>query len=166
MYKSSGDLTLAEEVTNDAMLRVWQHRRRLNPLGSPLPYSMQIAHNLAIDGMRPKKYQASRRNLSLGIEDGEGDVEDLDSATTPEKAVIFNEVHQSLRSALASLPQHQQRAVIMAYLQGFSYSQVAKELGLPLGTVKSRIRNGLSKLRGILENEGVVATDLSPRPWS
>lgn len=135
------DHAMSEEVTQEVYLDVWRTSSRFDPSkGSALSWLMTIAHRTAVDKVRSS--EASRRR------------DDAHAAAT--QPVEFDETaetaHSSLeaqrvRKALDTLTEAQRSAVELAYLGGYTHTEVAALLDLPLGTAKTRIRDGLIRLR-------------------
>ena len=142
----------AEDATQDIFLNIWTKSASYKPeRGAPRSWLMSVAHNKIIDIIR-----SQRRHQNLG---DQGDYETLDllpsrSRPTDEEAELNIERERIVR-ALDGLPEGQRSALVLAYFEGYSQSEIAAKLGLPLGTVKTRMRLGMQKLR--LELEADVA---------
>lgn len=138
----------AEEVTLDVYLHVWQNAGTYAAArGSVGAWLHTLARSRAIDRLRARARQAARHaplDLVAGLED---------PALGPEAEVVAKDSAGRLRHALRELPAAQRRAIAAAYFGGLSYSEVALALGEPEGTVKTRIRTGLSALRASLAGE-------------
>lgn len=135
------DPELASDVAQEVFVELWQHAARYDRTrGSALPWIATIAHRRAVD--RVRSANASRnRDLREGIRDyqeSHDDVEDL--------AIVHADA-QRARQALETLPDAQRQAISLAYYEGLTQHEVAERLGVPLGTVKTRIRDGLKRLR-------------------
>lgn len=138
------DPAQAEEVAQEAFLEIWRTSARFDPArGSAMSWMMTIAHRKAVDRVRSAE-AASRRDQTY-------------DATTQERAydITAEEVERSLegqrvRNALESLTETQRGAVQLAYFGGYTHNEVAALLGIPLGTAKTRIRDGLIRLRDTL----------------
>lgn len=138
------DPSRAEEVTQEVFTEVWRQATRFDPArGSVRTWVLTIAHRRAVDAVRSS--QASR-----GREEQVARREPLEVAG-PEEAVVTAAEHEDVRRCLDSLTPLQSQAVRLAYYQGFTYPQVAEMLGRPLPTVKTRMRDGLIRLRDCLE---------------
>ncbi len=141
-----GDQARAEEVTQEVFLRLWEKWDRFDaPTGTLRSFLLAITHGRALDlvradGARFRREEREARQPLTPVPDVQGEVEARSVATT-------------LRRALADLPESERRAVELAYFGGHSYRTVARMLGEPEGTVKSRIRTGLARLRGALTEE-------------
>jgi RNA polymerase sigma-70 factor (ECF subfamily) len=139
----------AEEVVLEVFASAWN---RAGTLGdeheSLLPWLLRIARNRAIDRLRRRR----RWRLKLARADAYGEL-----TPTQVRPVEVDEagrpgwhVHQSVHAALAALPDEQREVVQLAYFRGLTHSEVARELGIPLGTVKTRLRLAFAKLRASL----------------
>lgn len=139
------DRAQSEEVTQDAFLEIWEGAGRFDPTkGKALSWMMMIAHRRAIDRVRSS--QASRtRDLAVGVRDFETSRDDV--AQTVETRVEMDRVTR----ALTTLSTLHQQVITLAYTHGFTQSEIAASLAIPLGTVKSRMRDGLTRLRRELE---------------
>ncbi len=133
----------AEDLTQEIFLALWRNVN-YNPEHF-IRYLVTMTRTRAID-----KIRARGRNLKLLIrscqtEQQETSVNPLDTASLTERS-------QYVRSALAELPKEQRQVIEMAYDEGLSQSEITQQLNIPLGTVKSRTRQGLQKLKQILHN--------------
>jgi RNA polymerase sigma-70 factor (ECF subfamily) len=152
-YRVVRDSAIAEDVTQEVFLKLWRQPESYNPergaLGSWL---LSVAHNRAIDVLRRRKV---REEFPLPDERETGEMV-ADGAIDPSEAAGLKEAADAVRRALAKIPANQREAIEMAFFQGKTHAEISAELGEPLGTAKTRIRLGMRKLRGILEEEGVV----------
>lgn len=139
---------LAEEVTQEVFLRLWNRPEAFDPdRGSLRSFLLAQTHGRAVDMLRSESSRRRReeRDTRMAAEAGydlEYEVEDL-------------VVGEQVRAALGALSDHERSAIELAYFGGHSYREVADILGQPEGTVKSRIRSGLQRLRGELQAVGV-----------
>ena len=135
------DHAMSEEVTQEVYLDVWRQSARFDASrGSALSWLMTIAHRTAVDRVRSS--EASRRRDDAHAAASH----DVDFDATAEAAQATLEA-QRVRRALATLTEAQRSAVELAYLGGYTHTEVARLLDLPLGTAKTRIRDGLIRLR-------------------
>lgn len=140
---------LAGEVTQEVYLEIWQQCARYSrDKGSVLAWMTTIAHRRAVDRVRAERSRMERDHRHAA------------SSASPDFDTVWEGVGRNLdadrvRRALDSLTRIQREALSLAYFGGYTQSQVAQLLGLPLGTVKTRIRDGLIGLRDTL---GVVGT--------
>ncbi|MCB0970584.1 MAG: sigma-70 family RNA polymerase sigma factor [Acidimicrobiales bacterium] len=145
---------LAEEVVQEVFLRLWNDPDRFDPgRGSLRSYLLAQCHGRAVDLLRSEVARRRREEKDLrrtaeGGYDLEREVWDLTLA-------------DHVREALADLPEGEREALRLAYLGGHTYREVAELLGEPEGTVKSRIRSGLKRLRVSFAAAGVTMGDLS-----
>ena len=159
----TGDDTLAEDVVQDAFLGAWRSADRyVAGRGSVKTWLLAIVHHRAIDVVR------RRRPVSELPEEQEG-------ARTPEKLIVpdlWGEVAgrldaEAVRAALATLPALQRQAVELAYFGGLSQTEIAERTGVPLGTVKGRVRLALIALRrelGLAVSPAIEAADTREGP--
>lgn len=141
------DHAQSEEVTQEVFLEIWQSARRFDPnKGGATAWVMTMAHRRAIDRIRSA--QASRnRDTRIGIRDYDSAYDDV--ADTVEVRVE----HERVEAAMGALSDVQRQAVCLAYYGGFSHSEIAEKVEVPIGTVKTRLRDGMIRLRDEL---GVV----------
>ncbi len=139
------DSTMAEEVTMDVYMQVWKQAGRFDQgRGNPMVWLTVLARSRAIDRLRVgKKDRESRQPL-------EDISNEQDDAHDPEQRSVCAEQGQIVREALISLPSEQRVIIELAYFEGLSQSEIAAHIGEPLGTVKTRVRLGMVKLRNLL----------------
>ena len=139
------DRSSAEEVLLDVYTQVWRQASSFDATrGSPLAWLMTIARSRAIDRLRSGKTEQSAR------EPLETAGELTSTAADPEQTSVISERQKIVRSALDSLSSEQREVIELAYYSGLSHSEIALKLGQPLGTVKTRTRLGMMKLRDLL----------------
>jgi RNA polymerase sigma-70 factor (ECF subfamily) len=137
-----GDIAAAEDVTQEVFVKVWRRADRFDPeRGRAASWILHIAYTTAVDVARQRGRAAPGRFEEIGAE--EADLAAADPAENAEVAVMGTQVRQ----ALMRLPAEQRQALEMAYFGALSHSEIARSLGVPLGTVKGRIRLGLEALR-------------------
>ncbi|GHG59467.1 RNA polymerase sigma factor SigK [Sinomonas cellulolyticus] len=138
------DPAQSEEVTQEVFLEVWQQARRFDAdRGRVRAWITVMAHRRAVDRVRAAQ-AATDRDLRQGIRDYRESYDDVEH--TVEVALESERVNM----ALESLTDVQRQAIRLAYYGGYTYGEVAETLGLPLGTVKTRIRDGMIRLRDVL----------------
>jgi len=138
------DPAQSEEVTQDVFLEIWRHSARFDPTkGSALSWMLTIAHRKSVDRVRSAE-AACERDESYGAAN-----QDIGHDSTAE-AVVERLDAQRVHRALATLTDTQRGALELAYLSGYTHTEVAAILDLPLGTAKTRIRDGLIRLRDTL----------------
>lgn len=134
---------LAEEVAQEIYVEAWQRCTGYTPdRGSGLAWLLTITHRRAVDRVRSVQ-AATARDAAYGLQ------QDADPPDPADQAVASVEAGR-VRQALGGLSELQRRAVELAFLDGLTHAEVADELRVPLGTVKSRIRDGLTRLRSAL----------------
>jgi len=138
----------AEEVVLDALRIGWDKVGTLPPDEDQrlLPWLFRIARNRAIDRLRARRRHRAKVERIETIDTDR----DTDPVEPDESAWPGWRVHRSVHQALAALPEDQRLAVQLAYFQGLTQSEIAERLGIPLGTVKTRLRLAFDKLRGAL----------------
>jgi RNA polymerase sigma-70 factor, ECF subfamily len=133
----------AEDVLQEVFLQVWRQAADFDEKrGKPFTWLVTLARSRGIDRLR--NLAARERVAQAGTRDALELVSDAASDT------FRSEQRGLLNSALAQLPEEQKRTLILAYFEGLTQSEIAAKLGAPLGTVKTRMRAGLSKLRELL----------------
>jgi RNA polymerase sigma-70 factor (ECF subfamily) len=138
------DRAQSEEVTQEVMVEVWRHAGRFDEnRGSVMSWILTMTHRRAVDRVRAEQ-SATNRRQRLGGRDIMPAFDEVSEAVTARLEV------EAVRSCLSSLTELQRQAVELAYYQGYSYREVAELLEVPLGTVKTRMRDGLIRLRDCL----------------
>jgi RNA polymerase sigma-70 factor (ECF subfamily) len=145
----SGDQGSAEEVTQDVFLRVWNNAKAYRSEQAKVStWLTSIARNRAIDELR--KTDVRPEGHSIGWEHLDLESANIDERRETEEFAESRIKSRKLRRAITSLPDEQKEALAWAYFYGYSQSQIAQELDQPLGTVKTRLRLAMMKLREIL----------------
>jgi RNA polymerase sigma-70 factor, ECF subfamily len=150
-YRMCGRRMSAEDVVQEAFLSLWRsgaHYDRTR--GSVRSWVLSVVHNRAVDAFRRGAAKESRDVHDDGI------AERMIARDRADTDVAIREDAREVRGALGGLPPDQRKVIELAYFGGFTHSQIAEMLELPTGTVKGRMRLGLSKLRMVLGNPGEV----------
>ena len=144
-YRMVGNRTIAEDITQEAFLSMWRSRVRYErERGSVRAWVLGIVHHRTIDALRRNLVHDRRRASAEGLEERQEAPERTDvEAARREEAL-------AVRRALEGLPDGQGQVIELAYFGGFTHTQIAEMLGMPIGTVKGRMRLGLEKLRHTL----------------
>jgi RNA polymerase sigma-70 factor (ECF subfamily) len=140
----TGDRQTAEEVVQDVFQNVWQAAGSFQSgIGQFSSWLFGITRHRAIDATRSKRERARSREQNL---------DDLPRAsdTDIERTVDQSLLHDAVRKALEELPNNQRQALELAYYGEFTRAEIAEKLGEPIGTIKTRLRLGLTKLRDLL----------------
>jgi len=141
-----GDPELAREVMQDTFLRAWDGRETYDPGRGRVPWwLMGIARNRAIDLLRSRPHQARLREQEQTRPDAHR------VATVDPGAADALALRRAVTQALAGLSDSQREAVELAYYRGLTQAEIARHLGQPLGTIKSRTRDAIERLRTLLE---------------
>src|SRR5947209_17717806 len=144
-----GDPASAQDVAQEAFARAWRHAEGFDARrGSVLGWLLGITRNLAIDALRLHRPSPT---------DPDGIVAMLGAGSQrgPAELAVQAEEQRGLVTALARVPGGQRRAVVLSVFGGRTAQEVATAEGIPLGTAKTRIRDGLIKLRGLLAEEAI-----------
>lgn len=145
------DRAEAEEILQEAFVRVWTRAGTYDvQMGGPLPWIVRVARNCAIDRLRARRVRAA---VGAPASDG-AEAEALPAADiqTPEATVLEAERRRTVSDALTGLPADQRRLIEAAFFEGYTHRELAQRFGLPLGTVKTRIRAGMIAMRKRLEH--------------
>jgi RNA polymerase sigma-70 factor, ECF subfamily len=135
------DSAQSEEVTQEIFLEVWQNAKRYDPAkGSATTWILTMSHRRAVDRIRSS--QSTRdRDTKIGLRDMETEYDSVS------ESVEIRVEHERVGQALLRLTELQRQAVTLAYYGGYSHSEVAEMLKVPIGTVKTRLRDGMIRLR-------------------
>jgi RNA polymerase sigma-70 factor (ECF subfamily) len=144
MMRKGADAGTAEDLAQETLITVWRKAALYaGEKGSMTTWVFAIARNLRIDRLRR---EVPWQELP------EGRITEASADPLPDEAVAEKERQQRVQAALAELPPDQREVVSLAYLEGLSHSEIAERLGVPLGTVKSRMRIAYQKIRQALES--------------
>ena len=145
------DKEMAEEVLQEVFLRLWNHPDRFDPeRGSLRSFLLAQIHGRAVDMIRSETSRRRREERDA-----------RQTATDPvdiEREVVVHAVADQVKEVVAGLPVDERKAIELAYFGGHTYRQVAVMLDAPEGTVKSRIRSGLQRMKKTMEAAGMNAT--------
>jgi RNA polymerase sigma-70 factor, ECF subfamily len=151
-YRMTGTRATAEDVVQEALVSLWRSNARYDRArGSVRTWILGIVHNRAIDALRRNAVHDKRRASDEGIE------ERFEASERTDVEVARREEADEIRTALRELPPEQGRVIELAYYGGFTHVEIAEMIDEPLGTVKGRMRLGLTKMRGSLSDEGLGA---------
>jgi RNA polymerase sigma-70 factor (ECF subfamily) len=146
-----GDRSSAEEITLDVFTRIWEKAETYRPEQAQVStWLSSITRYRSIDvlrrrGARPEQHSIGWADVAPGS---------LPHMDGPEEATELALQQQRVRSAVAKLPPEQQQALALAYFRGYTQREIAQALDQPLGTIKTRIRLAMHKLRDMLAEEG------------
>jgi RNA polymerase sigma-70 factor (ECF subfamily) len=145
-YRIVGERGAAEDVTQEAFISIWRSGARYDAArGSVRTWMLGVVRNRAIDFLRSKAGRAPKLDF-----DDDAILEHRPATERTESEALQRETAREVRGALDELPGEQAKVIQLAYFGGFSHSEIAGMLGVPLGTVKGRMRLGLEKIRGEL----------------
>ena len=165
------DPSAAEDITIDVYLQVWRNAASYDSLrGEVVPWLATLTRSRAIDHLRARKARRAE------FEDSVDEIADLrDSRPSPEVDCMAARQARLVRTAVGDLSPEQREPIELAYFLGLSHSEIAARTGLPLGTVKTRIRLGMIGLRGTLraywealarKKVELGQSELGPGPYS
>ena len=136
----------AEDVLQEVFLQVWRRAGDFDERrGRPFTWLVTLARSRAIDRLR--LLGARQRVADSAAQNTYDEVSDAATDT------LYSEQREIVRCALAELPEEQKQALLLAYFEGLTQTEIASKLGAPLGTVKTRMRSGMLKLRELLANQ-------------
>lgn len=141
---TGGDRQLAEDIVQETMLRAWRHASQIDPaIGSVRGWLLRVARNLAIDSYRSTRARPPEVSAEAAATDRFAVSDRTDGMLTS----------MVVREALDALRPQQREAIVEVYYRGRTVVEAAAALGVPVGTVKSRVFYGLLALRGLLDRE-------------
>lgn len=145
MLRSGATAGQAEELAQETLLTVWRKAGLFDSArAGPAAWIFTIARNLRIDGLRRAGREANAvMNMDLTP----------DEVERPDELCITAEQDEGVRAALAQLNEEQRRVMHLSFVQDKPHAEIARELGIPLGTVKSRIRLAMNRLRQVLDEK-------------
>ncbi|MGA2602721.1 MAG: sigma-70 family RNA polymerase sigma factor [Verrucomicrobiia bacterium] len=147
--KVLSDRAEAEDVLQEAFVQVWKTAGSFDEgRGKPIGWLIMLTRSRAIDRLR------SRKTRTRVTESMAKDASQVGEARTPADEALATEAQRTVRTALKSLPSEQRVAIELAYFGGLTQFEIAQQLSQPLGTVKTRIRNGMMRLREQLGGGG------------
>jgi RNA polymerase sigma-70 factor (ECF subfamily) len=145
------DPIVADELTQDVMSTLWQKAELFDPgKSSVATWLFRVARNRRIDLLRRERDESPVNEQTLNVPD---------PALMPDDSLDATQREILIRGALNVLPPEQLELVRLAFFDGLSHSEIAAQTGLPLGTVKSRLRLAFSRLRRALDDEGLSSSD-------
>jgi RNA polymerase sigma factor (sigma-70 family) len=152
LQRLGSDPSVAEEITQDVMLTLWRKAELFDPEKSSLAtWLYRVARNRRIDLLRRQEPQSYDYEDVL--------LEMPDTAEGPSALLENAQMEERVRAALGVLPPAQRALIQLAFFDGLSHTDIAEKTGVPLGTVKSRIRLSFKRLRRVLEGAGLGADE-------
>ena len=136
----------AEEATQDAFLALWREASKFDPeRGRLATWLLTLVRYRSIDWVRRSRSRAVHQDVTDGVGDW------LEAPERTDEQVVALDEHERARRLVATLPREQREVIGLAYFAGYSQTEIATKVGIPLGTVKGRARHGLLKLRAATE---------------
>jgi RNA polymerase sigma-70 factor (ECF subfamily) len=153
-HRIVGDPGAAEDVTQEAFLSIWRSGARFDPArGSVRSWTLGVVRNRSIDALRRQAGKAPKLDY-----DDDAAIAAQPAGELTDSEAIRRETASRVRGAMRELPEEQSEVIGLAYFGGFTHSEIAEMLSMPLGTVKGRMRLGLEKIRLSLA-EGLGISD-------
>lgn len=154
-YRVLRDPGLAEDASQDVFVRIWRRPETFVPVrGRFLSWLLSVSRNRAVDEIRAR---SRRQRRELPVVDSADDMaairDEGASGVDPMHQAVLREKRMAVRDALKGLPPEQRRVLELSYFGGYTQQEIAFNLHEPLGTVKTRIRLGMQKLRAALDSE-------------
>lgn len=145
------DRAVADELLQETFWQVWRSAESYRGSGAAAAWLLRVARNRALDELRRQKARSQRQHVDLteveGVAHGSGS-----GATPPDLQRHLDQ--QQVQQALATLPDDQRACLELGYFDGLTHREIAEQLNLPAGTVKSRMRLALEKLERLLRGQG------------
>ena len=139
----------AEDVTLEVFWQIWRQADRYDPSrGTPPAWIFTVARSRAIDRLRARH---RREDRTISFDDPGANLDPLDEEASPDQVASFRQTRDAVREAMKALSAVQREAVELAFFKGLTHVEIAERLKQPLGTVKTRIRQGLIRLRKQLD---------------
>ncbi len=165
--RSTSDRGAAEEVVQETFLALWDRAVTFDPaMGTVGGWLRAIARNRSVDRLRAAARRPTLVSYPVAVGTGEPDAGSLDriatprsvmggstAAPTPEEGLASAEIRRAVQAALATMPAEEREVILLAYSDGLTQTEIAERLGWPLGTVKTRTRRALARLREVLADE-------------
>jgi len=149
-YRVLSDRTAAEDVVQEAFLGLWRNSGSFDPSRDNVRgWLLSIVHNRAIDRLRGTTRLRKETQIEI--------VEQVLEAPDTWETVSIHLQQKQIREGFAQLPEAQRQTLELAYFGGYTHLEIAGRMGVPLGTVKGRMRMGLEKMRSFLQGRGVTA---------
>lgn len=152
--------TVAEEVVQDVFMKLWSRPDSYKAeRGKFSGWLLTLVHNRSVDRLRRAKSGGQSNMIPLDLDNGSGLTPAgalPDSAPTPDEEALRQEQSEAVQTALRLLPDSQREAITLAYFGGLTQKEISERLGEPLGTIKTRTRSGLARLRHLLLGQGVL----------
>jgi RNA polymerase sigma factor (sigma-70 family) len=149
-YRLTGQQMLAQDVVHDAFMALWRAPEAFDPArGAFRTFFLSLVHHRAVDTVRREERLRKRTERAANLEPSTGE----DPAEDVVDEAFMGVRRREVREALATLPSAQRKVLELAYFQAYTQAQIAQELGIPIGTVKTRTLAAMRKLRRALYRE-------------
>lgn len=146
-YRVLNNQEAAEDVLQDVFIQIWEKAPLYDPaLGKPVTWAVTLTRNKAIDRLRATQ---RRSRLQDGVQRESETLAQFDDRSSFD-AVASGETSKLVREAVQKLPKDQREAIDLAFFSSLTQAEIAERLGVPLGTIKARIRRGMMKLKDVI----------------
>jgi RNA polymerase sigma-70 factor (ECF subfamily) len=151
-YRMCYDRAMAEDLTQDTFLKLLRHRGKYRPEATFKTFLYTVARNLWIDRQRSRKAAPKAVSTEVRVQEEGVSLGELlaGAPDSPVDRLASHEAAEIVKRALEDLPEPQRLVFVMAEAQGLKYREISAILGVPIGTVKSRMNAAVSRLRGLL----------------
>jgi RNA polymerase sigma-70 factor (ECF subfamily) len=147
MLRSGASEQVADELAQEALLAVWSKAALFDPRSvGAAAWIFTIARNLRIDALRRQKRTPTNNTADVELEF------QLDEGPPPDAGILAGQIEGRVRDAISALPDDQLRVIELSFFQEKAHAEIAGALGIPLGTVKSRLRLAMARLRSLLDD--------------
>lgn len=143
---------IAEDLLQEIFLLIWDRADNFDASkGSVYTWLITLTRNKSIDTIRSKAFRQQQQHVSA--DQSEPHFYPASNEQSPFESMLLNEKAEIIKNALNNIPAKQREVIEIAYFEGFSQSKIAEIYNIPLGTVKTRMRQGLEKLQALLKNK-------------
>lgn len=157
-YRQGVDREIAEDFCHEVFIKLYEYKKKYTPTAKFTTFLYRMAHNHFIDYCRSRRNRPNLYSMeSMSEENDMGLKEELaGKGQTPVDYLMQGELKGLLEDALNTLPLEQREVFVLSEIHGMKYQEISEILDIPVGTVKSRMFNGLQKLRSVLTLRGIT----------
>jgi RNA polymerase sigma-70 factor (ECF subfamily) len=157
-FKMVWDRHVAEDLSQEVFVKLHCHRQGYQPRAKFTTFLYRVARNCAVDYLRRHKHERGAVSLDAPVESGSSLQDQLvGDGADPTVETQHRELGDSIRDALATLPEEHRTVFVLSEVQGLKYAEISEVLDVPVGTIKSRMHNATKRLRDALVRAGVVS---------
>lgn len=158
-YRQGVDRSIAEDFCHEVFIKLYEYRKKYTATAKFTTFLYRMAHNHFIDYCRSRKNKPQLHSIDEPFSENsdQGLKSDLvGKSENPMESVVQGELKNLLEDALNTLPPDQREVFVLSEIHGMKYAEISEVLGIPVGTVKSRMFNSIQKLRSVLTLRGIV----------